>query len=1275
MSSAAEAIVGLSIALAVGLALLAQRSVHAAHLARVSTQDALLVAATKLFGTARDATALLESYCTTLVDGLPPLTGAALVDPSAALDAATLACAPSDNLPSAGEFALAGRAAAVHHSVTTPLPGNRWSHGMVLAVPLTASGDRVLLVQARAPLSEADRRLIERLTGDLALALDLLAERFVNERLAQALASVGDGVVTTDPAGRVDWVNPAFAATWAEPTEVVGLPLIDVLRRLGAVLDDTVTTDSSLRADLVTRDGARASARISYRMLGAPSEGHTGSVVAILHDLRPEQAAEDIRTQLTHILEETSDGVAIVDRYGRILFVNAGTRRLLAIPPEEPVEDRVFLELLSSEADRALLAAIHEDAVHLGVVRTEVEITLPDGTTMPLSLVLLAHREANGRVRYLSAIARDIRDQRAREEQLSYLAQHDPLTNLPNRRLFEPFVQAGIERAERQGLALALGVIDLDDFKPVNDSLGHPAGDRLLTELARRLASMTRESDHLLRLGGDEFALLLTDIDPADPTSEIRSVLARIHRAIEAPFEVAPGLSVSIDMTMGISLYPRDGGTPDALLREADAALYAAKKARATRQRWWRLANEPTPPPTERRPGPYGSSAAAKLARLSERDELVTRVAQQFYDELLVHPLGMHLAWLSEEEREGLSARFASHVAFLLDPALNHDALLSAARSVGRIHALSGLAAQDLVEGAHLLEGLLTRAIAEAPGSPRDRRAISEVAERRLKDEATAELEGMEQLRRQYLAVLTRSSPPPETPWSDVIADELEALGALPGTRSVCLARPDRSGSFVIEVNAGPLGERVAQILNQPESQINTHPEHPRGKGHGAVAWREAQIHTAAALHLDPNHTPWHSAIIEGRIRSLLAIPIQNFIGQPIALVLVYGQYPGQYESEWMAQFARNLQQRFESLFARYQAPPLVTSRETALAYRKLLLTGGLRMYVQPIVDLGSGELRMVEGLARLADGAALIQPGAFLGILGLNELDQLFRLGLEELTTHYRDWATQGITPALSLNVPSSTLVHPEVVDWVAATLAANDIPPSQLVLEILESDPEHLSVRSGALARLLELGVRLAIDDMGSGYSNWLRVVDLPASFIKVDHTFVQRVLYMPHKAIALLGTLMLAATEAHQILVVEGLEDPSLVDMATHIGATLGQGFAIARPMPAGSLPEWVHGYRPQAGTEIRTLLGAMAYHWSFAHSPNRDRRGPADSCPLSRFFVAHGLAGSKGAQLHADLHDGAGPETIEALTNWFEQALTKGIAPPLAAAGPRTRGHRR
>jgi len=1275
MSPAAEAILGLSIALVVGLLLLIQRSIHAAHLARMRTHDALLAAITRLAATTRDATSLLESSCTTLVEGLPGLTSAAVIDPSAPLEAATLASSPRGRPASASELALAGRAAETHSALTAPLPPRGRLRSMVLAVPVDSSGERILLARARAPLAVADRGLIERAARDLGLALDLLAGRFVNERLAQALASVGDAVVITDPTGRIDWVNPAFAATWAEPTDVIGVPLVDALRRLGAVIEGPAITEGSQRAELLTRDGKRASTRISSHRLGASAEAEHASWVAILHDLRLEEAAEDVRTQLTHILEETSDGIAIVDRYGRILFLNRGARRLLAIAPEEHVDGRVMLELLASDTNRALLAAIHEDALRLGVVRTEVELTLADGTTMPLSLVLLAHREPTGNVRYVSAIARDIRDQRAREEQLSYLAQHDPLTNLPNRRLFEPLVQAGIERAERDGLALALGVIDLDDFKPVNDSLGHPAGDRLLTELARRLASLTRESDHLLRLGGDEFALLLTDIDPADPASEIRPVLARIHRAIETPFAVAPDLSVSIDMTMGISLYPRDGATPDALLREADAALYAAKKARATRRRWWRLANEPTPPASERGQSAYGSAAAAKLARLPAPDDLVARVASQFYEELRAHPLGAHLALLAPEELDSLTQRLATHLSLLLDPGLNHDALLATARAVGRIHALSGLVAQDLVEGTHLLEGLLGRAIAEAPGSQRDRRAATEVAEQRLKDEATAELQGMEQLRRQYLAVLTRPSPPPETPWSDVIADELEAIGALPGTRSVCLARPDRSGSFVIEVNAGPLGERVAEILNQPESQINTAPEHPRGKGKGAIAWREAQIHTAAALHLDPDHTPWRQAILEGRIRSLLAVPIQNFIGQPIALLLVYGEYPGQYEPDWMAQFARNLQQRFESLFARYQAPPLVTSRETALSYRKLLLTGGLHMYVQPIVDLASGELRMVEGLARLADGGALIPPGAFLGILGLSELDQLFRLGLEQLGARYLEWAAQGITPALSLNVQSSTLTHPEMVDWVAATLDAYGIPPSQLVLEILESDPEHLPVRSGALAHLLELGVRLAIDDMGSGYSNWLRVVDLPASFIKVDHTFVQRVLYMPHKAIALLGTLTLAATEAHQTLIVEGLEDPSLVDMATHIGATLGQGFAIARPMPADALPGWVHSYSPQPGTEIRTLLGAMAYHWSSAHSPNRDRRGPAETCPLSRFFVAHGLADSKGAQLHAELHDGAGTETIEALARWFEEALMQGVDAPLVGAHPNARGLRR
>jgi diguanylate cyclase (GGDEF)-like protein/PAS domain S-box-containing protein len=179
----------------------------------------------------------------------------------------------------------------------------------------------------------------------------------------------------------------------------------------------------------------------------------------------------------------------------------------------------------------------------------------------------------------------DITERKLAEEQVAFLAYHDKLTGLPNRALFEEMLEAAITRARRHDLGVGVIFLDLDNFKLVNDSLGHHAGDDLLKQLAERLRGCTRETDLVARQGGDEFLLLLADLErgigPVAGTEAgllvAESVATRVHEALQEPFDLG-GVEFFTSASLGVSLFPQDATDAISLLKNADTAMYQSKK-------------------------------------------------------------------------------------------------------------------------------------------------------------------------------------------------------------------------------------------------------------------------------------------------------------------------------------------------------------------------------------------------------------------------------------------------------------------------------------------------------------------------------------------------------------------------------------------------------------------------------------------------------------------------------------------------------------------------
>jgi diguanylate cyclase (GGDEF)-like protein/PAS domain S-box-containing protein len=270
-------------------------------------------------------------------------------------------------------------------------------------------------------------------------------------------------------------------------------------------------------------------------------------------------------------------------------YVSPQIEDLLGITPREYIDDPDLWTRHLHPDDRERALATYEAGRESGEPFTfEYRLIARDGRPVWFRDSAVVLRDADGAPAFIEGVMLDITEQKQAEEQAAFLAYHDKLTGLPNRTMFEELLELAIARARRNDTATAVILADLDDFKLVNDSLGHDRGDTLLRQLAERLREGTRETDLVARPGGDEFLLLLADIDrggqPGMPGSADGAVLVaeaiacRVQDAMKAPFLV-DGTEVYVQASIGIALFPHHATDTAEVLRIADVAMYQSKKA------------------------------------------------------------------------------------------------------------------------------------------------------------------------------------------------------------------------------------------------------------------------------------------------------------------------------------------------------------------------------------------------------------------------------------------------------------------------------------------------------------------------------------------------------------------------------------------------------------------------------------------------------------------------------------------------------------------------
>jgi diguanylate cyclase (GGDEF)-like protein len=292
----------------------------------------------------------------------------------------------------------------------------------------------------------------------------------------------------------------------------------------------------------------------------------------LLHGELEERSTELQRTQkLSRIggwaINLPMDSYSISDHALEIFFPSSRGKALASGRVE------TFLDLLSvSERTRVLKVFDDASAERLPEIEFDVEVVDEDHCLRIASSIASLIYSGDNLVEIKGAV-QDVTERKGAEEQLQHAATHDALTGLPNRYLFKDRLDQAFHTAERAKHAVAVLLIDLDHFKEINDTLGHPAGDALLLEVGARLTGLARSCDTVARLGGDEFAIICTEL------FEMQNVGVFAQRCIDAlsrPFEIEDQL-VRSGCSIGISCYPTDGQKADQLIKYADLALYQSK--------------------------------------------------------------------------------------------------------------------------------------------------------------------------------------------------------------------------------------------------------------------------------------------------------------------------------------------------------------------------------------------------------------------------------------------------------------------------------------------------------------------------------------------------------------------------------------------------------------------------------------------------------------------------------------------------------------------------
>jgi two-component system CheB/CheR fusion protein len=444
---------------------------------------------------------------------------------------------------------------------------------------LLADGKRHYLARSAVYRDEGSE-----ITGAIAVLADTTnlveTERRLRESQERLLAIMNNSsalIMIKRISGEYEFVNAGFGQLFGmAPDTVAGKTDVEVLpRQIVEVLHDREIEVLRRRAPIQSEDslplpdGERHLLAMRFPLFA--ENGSIHAICTLATDVTELRRSERQTLLYGRAFESVGEGVAITDVAHRIVSVNPTFMRLTGFALED-VSGHDAAQFALDEAHESIAATIWEGVGRDGRWQGEIACQRKDNTPIPAWLAVSPVAAPSGIVTNYVAVFTDLSQVKERQR-LEYAATHDELTGLANRNLFFDRLAHAIARCERQHSRLSLLFIDLDNFKTINDTLGHDAGDRLLEEIGRRIGQCVRAQDTVARMGGDEFSVLIEDAQPA----EVRIMAERILESLATPARLGER-DVNTTASVGISNYPEDGHDIQTLLKNADTAMYEAKE-------------------------------------------------------------------------------------------------------------------------------------------------------------------------------------------------------------------------------------------------------------------------------------------------------------------------------------------------------------------------------------------------------------------------------------------------------------------------------------------------------------------------------------------------------------------------------------------------------------------------------------------------------------------------------------------------------------------------
>lgn len=411
------------------------------------------------------------------------------------------------------------------------------------------------------------------------------SERLDTDLLRAIAESAVEGIVVIDEGGAIELINPAAERLFGyQASEVLG-------KNVSILMPEPARSNHEQYVRRYLDGGPRRVVGVGREVKGRRKDGtlfpmrlSVSEVVrddrtffaGMMHDLTEDRRLDARLRLAAAVFDHACEGIMVTDRRGNIVAANSAFTRATGYSEREVLgrNPRLFK---SGRHGPSFYASMWRSIRGTGTWQGEVWNRRKNGEIYSQWASISAVKDRDGQSENYVALFTDLGAIKQTEERLAYLAHHDPLTNLPNRLLFDARLQHAIEAQRRYGGYVGVLFLDLDEFKAINDGLGHTVGDELLKAVARRLSETVRRADSVARLGGDEFVILL---DRLGDEADARDVARKLRDAIRRPFQVADH-KICVSMSLGISVFPRHGRNAQAIVEYADAAMYRAKRQRS----------------------------------------------------------------------------------------------------------------------------------------------------------------------------------------------------------------------------------------------------------------------------------------------------------------------------------------------------------------------------------------------------------------------------------------------------------------------------------------------------------------------------------------------------------------------------------------------------------------------------------------------------------------------------------------------------------------------